>query len=97
MERSRRYSAETITDVGYADYLALLANTTTQAKSRFDSQGERAGGICLHVNANETARFKRINPMFSKRRHLKFEDNYTYLGSRISSPESDVNKDLAKV
>ena len=36
-ERSRRYPAQTIMDVDYADDIALLANTPTQAKTLLHS------------------------------------------------------------
>ena len=32
-ERTKRYPAQTITDVDYADNIVLLANTPVQAKS----------------------------------------------------------------
>ena len=51
--RSRQYPTETITDVNYADDLALLANTPTQAESQLHSPEQAAGGIGLHVNANK--------------------------------------------
>ena len=36
--RSRRYPADTITDADYADDIALLANTPTQAEFLLHSQ-----------------------------------------------------------
>ena len=49
-EKSRRYHAYIITDADYADDIALLANTFTQAKSL-----ERAAAsIGLHVNVDKT-------------------------------------------
>ena len=36
-ERSRRYPAQTITDVDYADNIARLANTPAKAKSLLHS------------------------------------------------------------
>ena len=52
--RSRRYPAQTITDADYADDVALLANTPTQAESLLHSLERSAGVIGLHVNANKT-------------------------------------------
>ena len=52
-ERSRRYPAQTITDADDADDIALLANTSVQAKSQLHSLERAAGGIGLHVNANK--------------------------------------------
>ena len=51
--RSRWYLTETITDADYADDIALLANTPTQAKSLLHSLEQIAGGIGLHVNADK--------------------------------------------
>ena len=53
-ERSRRYPTQTITDVDYADDIALLANTPTQTKTLLHSLERAAAGIGLHVNADKT-------------------------------------------
>ena len=52
--KSRRYPTETITDVDYADYLALLVNTPIQAESLLHNLEQAAGGISFYVNANKT-------------------------------------------
>ena len=48
--RSRRYPAQYITDVDYANDIALLANTPTQAESLLHSLEFAAVG--LHVNTD---------------------------------------------
>ena len=48
-ERSRRYSAKTITDANYADDGALLANTPAQAETLRHSLERATAGIGLHV------------------------------------------------
>ena len=53
-ERSRRYVAQTIMDPDYADDIALLINTPTQAKSLLYSLELAAHGIGLDVNADKT-------------------------------------------
>ena len=53
-ERSRRYPAQTITDVDYADDIAFLANSLAQAESLPHSMERKAGDIGLHVNADKT-------------------------------------------
>ena len=53
-ERSRRYPAQTITDVEYTDDIALLANTSTQAESLLYSLEGTVGSVGLHVNADKT-------------------------------------------
>ena len=53
-ERSRRYPAQTFTEVDYADDIALKANTPTQAETLMNSLKWAAAGIGLHVNADKT-------------------------------------------
>ena len=53
-ERSRRYPAQTIMDADYADDVALLANSSTQAESLLHNLERAAGNIDLHVNADNT-------------------------------------------
>ena len=54
MERSRRYPAQTITDVDNANDIALLVNIPTQAKSQLYRLERAAGGIGLYVNADKS-------------------------------------------
>ena len=51
---SRRYLAKTITDADYADDIAILANTLTQAEALLHSLEQATSGIGLHVNARKT-------------------------------------------
>ena len=98
-ERSRRYPAQTITDADYADDIALLANTSAQAKILLHSLERAAGGIGLHVNAdkteymcfNQTGDISTLNGS-----SLKPVDKFTYLGGSVSSTENDINTRLAK-
>ena len=97
--RFRQYPAETITDVDYADDLALLANASAQAKSLLHSLEQAARGIDLHVNANKTKYvcFKwegAISTLSSE--YLKLVDNFTYLSSSVSSTERDINIYIVK-
>ena len=85
-ERSRRYPAKTITDADYADDIALLANTPTQAETLLHSLERAAAGIGLHVNAhkteymcfNQTGDISTLNGS-----PLKLVDKLTYLGSSV--------------
>ena len=43
--KSRRYPAESITDVDYADYLALLVNIPAEAESLLHNLEQAAGSI----------------------------------------------------
>ena len=63
--RSRRYPAEAMTGVDYADDLALLVNTPTQAESLLHSLELAVGEDSdLHGNAKEGSYFpsKRNSP-----------------------------------
>ena len=53
-KRSRRYPAETIIDTDYANDLALLVNTPTQAESLWYNLEQTAGDIGPNVNGNKT-------------------------------------------
>ena len=53
-EKSRRYPAQTITDMDYTDDIALIANTPIQAESLLHNLERAAGGIGLHVNTDKT-------------------------------------------
>ena len=53
-ERSRTYTEQTITNVGYADDIVLLANSTAQAESLLHSLEWAAGYIGLHKNLDKT-------------------------------------------
>ena len=53
-ERSRRYSAKTITDADSVDNIRLLANTPTQAEALLHSLERAAAGLGFHVKAYKT-------------------------------------------
>ena len=98
-ERSRQYPEHTITDADYADYLALLANTPAQAKNLLHSRERAAAGISLHDNAHNTEYmcFNQRGDIFTLNgSSLKQVDKFTYLGSSVSSTETDMNTRPAK-
>ena len=84
----------------YADDIALLANTPTLAETPLHSLERAAACIGLHVNAhkteymcfNQTGDISTLNGS-----SLKLVDKFTYLGSSVSSTETDINTRLAKV
>ena len=98
-KRSRRYPAKTITDADHADDIAILANAPTQAETLLHSLERAAAGIYLHVNAqkteymcfNQTGDISTLNSSF-----LKLIDKFTYLGSSVSSTETDIDTRLTK-
>ena len=95
-KRSRRYPAKTITD---ADYIAILANAPAQAETLLHSLEQAAAGIGLHVYAhkteymcfNQTGDISTLNGS-----SLKLVDKFTYLGSSVSSTETDIDTRLTK-
>ena len=98
-ERSRRYPAKTITDADYADDRALLANAPAQGKTLQHSLERAAAGIGLGDNArkteymrfNQTGDISTLNGSF-----LKLVDNFTNLGSNVSSAKTYIDMRLAK-
>ena len=99
MKRSRRYPARIITDADYADDIALLANAPAQAETLLHSLERATAGIGFHVKAHKT------EYMFFNQRgdittlngsSLKLVDKFTYLGSSVSSTETDIDTRLAK-
>ena len=99
MERSRRYPAQTITDADYTDDIELLANTPSQAEVRIHCLERAATVIGLHVNADKTVYMwfnQTVNISILNGSSLKLVDKFTYLGSRVSSTETDINMPLAK-
>ena len=98
-ERSRRYSAQTITDVDCSYDIALLANTLAQAESLLHSLERAAGGIGLLVNVDKTEymRFNQRGDISTlKSGPLKLVDKFTYVRSSVFSNEKDINTLLAK-
>ena len=83
----------------YADDIALLANASTQAKTLLHSLEQAAAGIGLHVNAHKTEYMcfnQRGDISILNSISLKLVDKFTYLGSSVSSTETDINTRLAK-
>ena len=98
-ERSRRYLAKTITDADYADDIALLANAPMQAKTLLHSLEWATAAIGHYVNAhkteyicfNQTGDISTLNGS-----SLKLVYKFTYLGSSVSSTETDISMRLSK-
>ena len=98
-KRSRRCPAKTITDTDYADDIAILANAPAQAETLMHSLERATAGIGLHVNAhkteyicfNQTSDISKLGGS-----SMKLVDKFTYLGSRVSTTEKDINTRLAK-
>ena len=97
--RSRRYPAQTITDMDCTGDIVLLENTPTQDKLLLHSLEQEAGSIGLHVKA-EKAEYMcfnlRRNISILNGDSLKLMDTFTFLGSSVLSTENDINARLAK-
>ena len=77
------------TDADYADDLALLTNTSVQAECLLHSREQAARGLDINSDKKVLC-FKQDNAISTiSVKTLKFE-HFTYLGSNISSTESDV-------
>ena len=86
-------------DADYADDIALLANTPAQAETLLHSLEQAASGIGLHVNTNKTEYMcfnQRGDISTLNGSSLKLVDKFTYLGSSVSSTETDINTRLTK-
>ena len=98
-KRSRRYSTKTITDADYADDLTLLENAPAQAETQLHSLERATAAIGLHDTAhkmeymcfNQTGDISTLNGS-----SLKLVDKFTYLGSSVSSTETDIDTQLTK-
>ena len=91
--RSRRYSAETVTDADYTDTIVLRAKTPTQAESLLHSLEQAAGGIGLYVDADkiEYMYFNQEGDISTLNGgSLRSVDKFTYLSSCVSSAECDI-------
>ena len=83
----------------YADDIALLANVPVQAETLLHSLERPAPGISFHINAHkmeymwfiQTGDISTLNGST-----LKLVDKFTYLGSSVSSTETDIDTRLAK-
>ena len=95
-ERSRRYSAQTITDADYDDDIALLANTPGQAETLLHIPERSGASIDLYVNAYKTEYMcfnQRGDSSTLNGSSLKLVDTFTYLGSSVSSTETSKGMD----
>ena len=98
-ERSRRYPAQTIAAADYTDDIALLANAPAQAGILLHCLERAEAGIGSHANAHKTEYMyfnQRGDISTLNGSSLKLVDKFTYLGSSVSSTETNINMRLAK-
>ena len=92
-ERLRRYPAKTITNADYVDDIVLLANAPAQAETLLHNLERAAVSLILHVNAQKTEYMcfnQRGDISTLNGCSLKLVDKFTYLGSSVSSIETDM-------
>ena len=77
---------EYISDADHTDDHALLVNTPTQAESLLHSLKQAAMSNILYVKC-----FNQDGAISLNGKHLKFIEQFIYLGSNISSTESNLN------
>lgn len=97
--RSSRYPAEIITDVDYADDLALLSDTIDEATELLHLVETAASEIGLYINSGKTEfiAYNQNGAIKSKSGHLiKCVNDFSYLGSNIRSTKKDIDIRKAK-
>ena len=98
-KRSRRYPAKTITDANYADDIALLGNTPSQAETLLHGLEQIAAGVGFHVNAHKTEYMcynKTGDISILDGTSLKRVDKFPYIKSSVSPTEKDIDTRLTK-
>ena len=90
-EKSRRYPAQTITDMYYADDIVLLESTPAQAETLLHSLEWAAACVDFHVNAHkmEYMCFNQRGNISLNGSSLKLGDEFTYQWNNVSSTERD--------
>ena len=86
-------------DADYADDIALLANTPSQAETLQHSLEQVVVGIGLYVNAHKTEYmcfYQTGDIPTLNGSSLKLVGKFAYLGSSVSSTKNDINARLAK-
>ena len=99
--KSTRHPAQKITDVDYADDLAVISDHLQDAEKLFHLIEIAAEEVGLYVNASKTEYICLNEDQSAGLKSIKDEDikrvsDFKYLGSYIASTEKDVKVRLAK-
>ena len=94
--QSRRMAPITITDLNFADDLALITEEKEQAQDMLNILEHESGKVGLHCNANKTEiqAFNHGVPIYVKSRDgitIKVVKNFKYLGAWMEITEKDIN------
>ena len=89
-----------ITDLNFADDLALITEEKEQAQNMLNILEHEAGKVGLHCNAKKTEiqAFNHEVPIDVKSRDgttIKVVKNFKYLGAWMESTEKDINVRIA--
>ena len=99
--RSRRHPAITLSDLGYADDLAALADCVADAQTILAEIEKAAAQVGLYINTKKTncMSFNQdnvVDVVGSDGEVVKSVDDYKYLGAWISSSKKDFNTRRAR-
>ena len=94
-KRNRRHNPNVITDLDFADDIALMTEELEQAQYFLHRVQENAAKIGLHLNSNKTESmsFSQVQDTVLKTVNneiIKKVDNFKYLGSWIDDTANDV-------
>ena len=94
-KRSRRHNPNVITDLDFADDIALVAEELEQAQDFLHCVQENAAKIGLHLNSDKTEfmTFNEVQDTILKtvnNENIKKIDNFKYLGAWIDDTANDV-------
>ena len=94
-KRSRRHNPNVITDLDFADDIALVAEELEQAQDFLHCVQENAAKIGLHLNSDKTEfmSFNQVQDTVLKtvnNENIKKVDNFKYLGAWIDDTANDV-------
>ena len=94
-KRSRRHNPNVITDLDFADYIALVTEELEQAQGFLDCVQENAAKIGLHLISDKTEfmSFNQVQDTALKtvnNENVKKVDNFKYLGAWIDDTANDV-------
>ena len=98
--QSRRIGPTCLTDLDFADDIALISEQLDQAQQVLERVENEAAGVGLMANAKKTkvmAFNQTIEPRIqtSDGSILEVVDDFTYLGSLVSSSKSDIKRRIA--
>ena len=95
--RSRRKSPTIVTDLMFADDIALVSEEIHQAQTFLDRVEVEAGKVGLHINAGKTElmafnqKDDPVNIKSSAGKAIKVVQNFKYLGAWMANTEKDLN------